>query len=132
MFITMNSFVSIVAAVFVIIVVTMISIVIEAIVKQKNMNSKFVLVVMVLIAIATIIFVCNIDYSKSAPNEVFANEDVVDSYNAGYNAGYEKAYTSTEDWFGGLQSVTITEDNTIHLVDCNGEEWVLVSDDYQN
>lgn len=133
MFITMNPFVSIVAVVFVTIVVTMISIVIDAIIHHKNMNPEFVLIVMALIAIATIIFVCNIDYSKSEPTEVYTYEDITGSYNAGYDKGYEEAYASLDEWFANLQSVTIGEDNTtIHILDNNGEEWILVSDDYQN
>ena len=91
----------------------------------------FILVVVLAIGIAVILD--HIDYSKSAPAEVFTNEDVTGAYNAGYNKGVEDSYTTTEDWFSNLQNVTISEDRTtIHLIDSNGEEWVLVSDDYQN
>ena len=91
------------------------------------------LVLMVIITIGILALICNIDYSKSTPAEVYTEEDLTKSYNAGYDKGIEEAYTTTEDWFSNLQSVTIGEDNsTIHLIDSNGEEWVLVSDDYQN
>ena len=90
-------------------------------------------IIMAILAISTIVLICNIDYSKSAPAEIFTNEDVTGAYNAGYDKGVEEAYATTEDWFSNLQNVTISEDNsTIHLIDNNGEEWVLVSDDYQN
>lgn len=106
---------------------------IEAIVHKKAMNPRAMLIIMAILAISVITLICNIDYSKSTPAEVFTNEDVTGAYNAGYDAGIEDSYTTTENWFSNLQSVTIGEDNsTIHLIDDNGEEWVLVSDDYQN
>ena len=106
---------------------------IEAIAHKKNMNPRAMLIIMAILAISTIVLICNIDYSKSIPADVYTNEDVTGAYNAGYDKGYEEAYISTENWFSGLQSVTISEDGTtIHLIDENGEEWILVSDDYQN
>ena len=106
---------------------------IEAIVHKKSMNPRAMFIIMAILAISVVVLICNIDYSKSTPAEVFTNEDVTGAYNAGYDAGIEDSYTTTEDWFSNLQNVTISEDNsTIHLIDGNGEEWVLVSDDYQN
>ena len=106
---------------------------IEAIVHKKSMNPRAMFIIMAILAISVITLICNIDYSKSVPAEIFTNEDVTGAYNAGYDAGIEDSYTTTEDWFSNLQSVTIGEDGTtIHLIDGNGEEWVLVSDDYQN
>ena len=133
MYITMNSVVMIVIALSIVMIAYGVIINIEAIAHRKNMNPRAMLIIMAILAISTIVLICNIDYSKSIPAEVFTNEDVTGAYNAGYDKGYEEAYVSTEDWFNGLQSVTIGEDNnTIHLIDSNGEEWVLVSDDYQN
>ena len=106
---------------------------IEAIVHKKSMNPRAMFIIMAILAISVVVLICNIDYSKSTPAEVYTNEDVTGAYNAGYDAGVEEAYTTTEDWFSNLQNVTIGEDNsTIHLIDGNGEEWILVSDDYQN
>ena len=106
---------------------------IEAIAHKKSMNPRAMFIIMAILAISVITLICNIDYSKSTPAEVFTNEDVTGAYNAGYDKGVEEAYATTEDWFSNLQNVTISEDNsTIHLIDSNGEEWVLVSDDYQN
>lgn len=106
---------------------------IEAIVHKKSMNPRAMFIIMAILAISVIALICNIDYSKSTPAKVYTEEDLTGSYNAGYDKGIEEAYATTEDWFSNLQSVTIGEDNsTIHLIDGNGEEWVLVSDDYQN
>lgn len=133
MFITMNSVIIIAISLAIIMIAYGIIINIEAIVHKKSMNPRAMFIIMAILAISVVVLICNIDYSKSTPAEVFTNEDVTGAYNAGYDAGIEDSYTTTEDWFSNLQSVTIGEDNsTIHLIDGNGEEWVLVSDDYQN
>ena len=133
MFITMNSVVIIAISLAIIMIAYGIIINIEAVAHKKSMNPRAMLVLMVIITIGILTLICNIDYSKSTPAEVYTEEDLTESYNAGYDKGIEEAYTTTENWFSNLQSVTIGEDNsTIHLIDGNGEEWVLVSDDYQN
>lgn len=133
MFITMNSVVVIAISLTIIMIAYGIIINIEAIAHKKNMNPRAMLVLMVIITIGILTLICNIDYSKSTPAKVYTEEDLTGSYNAGYDKGIEEAYATTEDWFSNLQNVTISEDNsTIHLIDSNGEEWVLVSDDYQN
>lgn len=133
MFINVTSVTIISLAIVVIMVVYGLVINLEAMTRNKSMNPRAMFILMVIIAITLSVVLDHIDYSKSTPNEVFTNEDLVNSYNGGYEEGYNKAYATTEDWFSGLQSVTISEDNTtIHIVDSNGEEWVLVSDDYQN
>ena len=133
MFITMNSVVIIAISLAIIMIAYGIIINIEAIAHKKSMNPRAMLVLMVIITIGILTLICNINYSKSTPAEVYTKEDLTGSYNAGYDKGVEEAYATTENWFSNLQSVTIGEDNsTIHLIDDNGEEWVLVSDDYQN
>ena len=133
MYINMNSVVVVAISLAIVMIAYGVIINIEAIAHKKSMNPRAMLVLMVIITIGILTLICNIDYSKSTPAEVFTNEDVTGAYNAGYDKGIEEAYTTTEDWFSNLQSVTIGEDNsTIHLIDSNGEEWVLVSDDYQN
>lgn len=133
MYINMNSVVMVAISLAIIMIAYGIIINIEAIVHKKSMNPRAMLVLMVIITIGILTLICNIDYSKSTPAEVYTKEDVTGAYNAGYDAGIEDSYTITEEWFSNLQSVTISEDNsTIHLIDSNGEEWVLVSDDYQN
>lgn len=133
MYINMNSVVMVAISLAIVMIVYGVIINIEAIITKKSMNPRAMFIIMAILAISVVILICNIDYSKSTPAEVYTNEDVTGAYNAGYDAGIEDSYTTTEDWFSNLQSVTIGEDNsTIHLIDGNGEEWVLVSDDYQN
>lgn len=133
MFITMNSVVIIAISLAIIMIAYGIIINIEAIAHKKSMNPRAMFIIMAILAISVVVLICNIDYSKSTPAEVYTEEDLTGSYNAGYDKGIEEAYATTEDWFSNLQNVTISEDGTtIHLIDGNGEEWVLVSDDYQN
>ena len=133
MYINMNSVVIIAISLAIVMIVYGVIINIEAIVHKKSMNPRAMFIIMAILAISVVVLICNIDYSKSTPAEVYTNEDVTGAYNAGYDKGIEEAYTTTENWFSNLQSVTIGEDNsTIHLIDSNGEEWVLVSDDYQH
>lgn len=133
MFVTMNSVVMIAVCLAIVMIAYGVIINIEAIVHKKSMNPRAMFIIMAILAISVVVLICNIDYSKSTPAEVFTNEDVTGAYNAGYDKGVEEAYATTEDWFSNLQNVTISEDGTtIHLIDSNGEEWVLVSDDYQN
>lgn len=133
MYININSVVMVAISLAIVMIAYGVIINIEAIVHKKSMNPRAMFIIMAILAISVVVLICNIDYSKSTPTEVYTEEDLTGSYNAGYGKGIEEAYTTTEDWFSNLQSVTIGEDNsTIHLIDGNGEEWVLVSDDYQN
>ncbi len=133
MYINMSSVVIIVVALSIVMIAYGVIINIEAIARNKSMNPRAMFIIMAILAISIITLICNIDYNKSTPAEVYTEEDLTGAYNTGYDKGVEEAYTTTEDWFSNLQSVTVGEDNsTIHLIDGNGEEWVLVSDDYQN
>lgn len=133
MYINMNSVVMVAISLAIVMIVYGVIINIEAIVYKKAMNPRAMFIIMAILAISIITLICNIDYSKSVPAETYTEEDVTGAYNAGYDAGVNKAYATTEGWFSNLQSVTIGEDGTtIHFIDGNGEEWVLVSDDYQN
>ena len=133
MFIAINIATIIAIIISIITIIGMISLSIEANIKNKTMNPKFLIIILGILIICLGVLIYNIDYSKSIPAEVYTKEDLTGSYNAGYDKGVEDSYTTTEDWFSNLQNVTISEDGTtIHLIDSNGEEWVLVSDDYQN
>ena len=133
MFITMNSVVRVAISLAIVMIAYGVIINIEAIARNKSMNPRAMFIIMAILAISIITLICNIDYNKSTPAEVYTEEDLTGAYNTGSDKGVEEAYTTTEDWFSNLQSVTVGEDNsTIHLIDGNGEEWVLVSDDYQN
>lgn len=133
MYINMNSVVMVAISLAIVMIAYGVIINIEAIARNKSMNPRAMFIIMAILAISIITLICNIDYNKSTPAEVYTEEDLTGAYNTGYDKGVEEAYTTTEDWFSNLQSVTVGEDNsTIHLIDGNGEEWVLVSDDYQN
>lgn len=133
MYINMNSIVMVVVSLAIVMIAYGVIINIEAIAHKKSMNPRAMFIIMAILAISIITLICNIDYNKSTPAEVYTKEDLTGAYNTGYDKGVEEAYTTTEDWFSNLQNVTISEDGTtIHLIDNNGEEWVLVSDDYQN
>lgn len=133
MYINMSSVVMVAISLAIVMIAYGIIINIEAIAHKKSMNPRAMFIIMAILAISVVVLICNIDYSKSTPAEVYTEEDLTGSYNAGYDKGIEEAYTTTEDWFSNLQNVTISEDGTtIHLIDGNGEEWVLVSDNYQN
>lgn len=133
MFINMTSITIIAIVILIITIVYGLVINLEAMAQNKSMNPRAMFLLMVIIAICYAIFADHIDYNKSTPAEIYTEEDLTGAYNTGYDKGVEEAYTTTEDWFSNLQSVTVGEDNsTIHLIDGNGEEWVLVSDDYQN
>ena len=133
MFINITSITIIAIVILIIMVVYGLVINLEAMAQNKSMNPRAMFLLMVIIAICCAIFADHIDYNKSIPAEIYTKEDVTGAYNAGYDAGIDDSYTTTENWFSNLQNVTISEDGTtIHLIDSNGEEWVLVSDDYQN
>lgn len=133
MFINITNVTIVAIAIVAIMIVYGLVINLEAMAQNKSMNPRAMFILVVVIAIGIAVILDHIDYNKSTPAEVFTNEDVTGAYNAGYDKGIEEAYTTTEDWFNNLQNVTISEDRTtIHLIDSNGEEWVLVSDDYQN
>lgn len=133
MFINMTSITIIAIVILIIMVVYGLVINLEAMAQNKSMNPRAMFLLMVIIVICCAIFADHIDYDKSSPAEVYTKEDLTGAYNTGYDAGVNDSYTTTENWFSNLQNVTISEDGTtIHLIDGNGEEWVLVSDDYQN
>lgn len=133
MFINITNVTIVAIAIVAIMIVYGLVINLEAMAQNKSMNPRAMFILVVVIAIGITVILDHIDYSKSTPAEVFTNEDVTGAYNAGYDKGVEETYATTEDWFSNLQNVTISEDGTtIHLIDSNGEEWVLVSDDYQN
>lgn len=123
MYINMNSVVMVAISLAIVMVAYGVIINIEAIMYKKAMNPRAMFIIMAILAISVITLICNIDYSKSVPAEIFTNEDVTGAYNAGYDKGVEETYTTTEDWFSNLQSVTVGEDNsTIHLIDGNGDK----------
>ena len=63
---------------------------------------------------------------------LYSEEDLTGSYNVGYEDGLHEAEEASmasqieiiENWLCNLQDVTIN-DEVVHIVDGNGEEWVI-------
>lgn len=68
---------------------------------------------------------------------LYSEKDLTGSYNKGYEDGLLEAEEASmvsqteivESWMSNLQDVTINGD-VIHIIDDNGEEWILLSDNY--
>ena len=99
MYINMNSVVMVAISLAIVMIAYGVIINIEAIAHKKSMNPRAMFIIMAILAISVITLICNIDYSKSVPAEVYTEEDLTGAYNTGYDKGVEEAYTTTEDWF---------------------------------
>lgn len=63
---------------------------------------------------------------------IYSEEDLTGSYNVGYEDGLHEAEEASmashteivENWLYNLQDVTINGE-VVHIVDSNGEEWVI-------
>ena len=66
---------------------------------------------------------------------LYSEEDLTGSYNVGYEDGLHEAEEASmasqieiiENWLCNLQDVTIN-DEVVHIVDGNGEEWVITTE----
>ena len=66
---------------------------------------------------------------------LYSEEDLTGSYNKGYEDGLHEAEESSmashaeivESWLCNLQDVTINS-KVIHIIDGNGEEWVITAE----
>nr|DAJ17841.1 MAG TPA: hypothetical protein [Siphoviridae sp. ctngg6] len=66
---------------------------------------------------------------------IYSEEDLTGSYNVGFEDGLHEAEEAlmashteiVENWLCNLQDVTINGD-VIHIVDGNGEEWVITAE----
>ena len=66
---------------------------------------------------------------------LYSEEDLTGSYNVGYEDGLHEAEESSmasqievvESWMSNLQDVIIN-DEVIHIIDGNGEEWVITAE----
>lgn len=66
---------------------------------------------------------------------LYSEEDLTGSYNVGYEDGLHEAEESSmashteivENWLCNLQDVTIN-DEVVHIVDGNGEEWIITGE----
>ena len=68
-------------------------------------------------------------------NTIYSEEDLTSSYQNGYNDALTEAEEASmasqievvESWMSNLQDVTIN-DEVVHIVDGNGEEWVITAE----
>lgn len=68
-------------------------------------------------------------------NTIYSEEDLTGSYNVGFEDGLHEAEEASmvsqievvESWMSNLQDVTINN-KVIHIVDGNGEEWVITAE----
>ena len=68
-------------------------------------------------------------------NTIYSEEDLTSSYQNGYNDALIEAEEASmasqievvESWMSNLQDVTINS-KVIHIVDGNGEEWVITTE----
>ena len=68
-------------------------------------------------------------------NTIYSEDDLTSSYQNGYNDALTEAEESSmtshaeivESWMSNLQDVTINGE-VVHIVDGNGEEWVITAE----
>ena len=68
-------------------------------------------------------------------NTIYSEEDLTSSYQNGYNDALTEAEEASmasqievvESWMSNLQDVTINGE-VVHIVDGNGEEWVITTE----
>ena len=66
---------------------------------------------------------------------LYSEEELTGSYNVGYEDGLHEAEEASmasqieivESWLCNLESVTINDD-VVHIVDSNGEEWIITGE----
>ena len=108
-------------------------VIIGAIEKKKHINVNWVLLMV------TIILGCTLAMVVIYHNE---NDMTLEDTQQAYNNGYEDGVAATthtlpsneemENWFSSTQKVVVGTneggDTAVHIIDGNGEEWVLFAD----
>lgn len=109
---------------------------------KKQVRENIVLIICVLVAACSIfMFWLGWDMGEKSyaikDTTLYSEEDLTSSYNKGYEDALLDAEEASmashteivESWVCNLESV-IVNDDTIHIIDNNGEEWILLSDNY--
>lgn len=118
-----------------VIVATTTFVVVGAIERHKKVNINWVLLMLVVILSCSLAMVV-IYHSE---NDLIL-EDTKEAYDNGFSAGVESTqhtYPSNEEveeWMASTKEVIISthkdgSDPAIHIIDSNGEEWVLIADE---
>lgn len=118
-----------------VIVATTTFVVVGAIERHKKVNINWVLLMLVVILSCSLAMVI-IYHSEND----LTLEDTKEAYDNGFSAGVESTqhtYPSNEEveeWMASTKEVIISthkdgSDPAIHIIDSNGEEWVLIADE---
>lgn len=106
--------------------------------KRRHININWVVLMISIILGCALVMV--IAYHRD--NDL-TQQDIQQSYDEGYNQGYEKGSSEKrnptneemEQWFSTTQEVLVGTNNggdvAVHIIDHNGEEWVLYADSIQ-
>ena len=125
----------IISAVVLAIVITSIAFVLIGKIEHKNrhLNLNWFLL-MITIALSCILTMVLIYHGQND----LTLEDTKEAYDNGYEAGVESATHTIptneemEEWFSSTQEVVVGTneggDTAVHIIDGNGEEWVLFAD----
>lgn len=108
--------------------------------KNRKLNLNWFLL-MIVIALTTILAMVLIYHSE---NDISKN-DLEVAYNEGYEQGHEEGWDDgyaekriptneeMEEWFSSTKEVVVASneggDIGVHIIDGNGEEWVLFADE---
>ena len=110
---------------------------------KSTIKENAVLAILLLVA-ASSIFLFRLGWNMGEKSHIihdktlYTSEEVESSFEEGFNTGLNEAIESTmashaeivESWMNNIISITINND-TIHIIDGNGEEWILLSDSYE-
>lgn len=110
-------------------------VVIGSIEKHKHININWVLLMLVVILSCSLAMVV-IYHSEND----LTLEDTKEAYDNGYEAGVASEHHTypsneeVEEWMSSTQEVIVSthkdgSDPTIHIIDGNGDEWILIADE---
>ena len=111
---------------------------------MKNTIKENITLIVLLLVAASSIFLFRLGWNMGEKSyaihdkTIYTSEEVESSFEEGFNTGLNEAMEMTmashteivESWMCNIQSVSINND-TIHIIDGNGEEWILLSDNYE-
>ena len=108
---------------------------------MKNQVKENIVLIAALIAAICSIFMFYLGWDMGEKSHaikdttLYSEEDLTGSYNVGYENGLHEAEEASmasqieivESWLCNLESVTINDD-VVHIVDGNGEEWIITGE----
>ena len=108
---------------------------------MKNQVKENIVLIAALVAAVCSIFMFYLGWDMGEKshairdNTIYSEEDLTSSYQNGYNDALTEAEEASmasqievvESWMSNLQDVTINGE-VVHLVDGNGEEWVITAE----